>query len=44
MRYGEPVKVAGLQLDIAWESPSANYAKVVPWIRTAVAAGVRLLL
>lgn len=44
MGYAGDVKVAGLQLDIAWESPIDNHAKVDPWIRTAVAAGARLLV
>lgn len=44
MGYVRVVRVAGLQLDIAWESPAANYERVVPWIRTAVAAGARLLV
>ena len=44
MRYVEGVRIAGLQLDIAWESPVKNYAKVDPWIRTAVSAGARLLV
>ncbi|MCX4245381.1 carbon-nitrogen family hydrolase [Paraliomyxa miuraensis] len=38
------MKVAALQLDIAWESPAENYERVLPWIRTAVAAGARLLV
>jgi predicted amidohydrolase len=38
------VKVAGLQLDIVWESPAQSQARVEPWIRTAVAAGARLLV
>jgi predicted amidohydrolase len=44
VRYGFRVRIAGLQLDIVWESPADNHAKVVPWIRTAVAAGARLLV
>jgi predicted amidohydrolase len=44
MGYVGWVKIAGLQLDIVWESPVENHAKVDPWIRTAVAAGARLLV
>ena len=38
------MKIAGLQLDIAWESPQRNYQRIEPWIATAKAAGARLLL
>lgn len=38
------MKLAGLQLDIAWESPQRNYERIEPWIETAKAAGARLLL
>jgi len=38
------MKVAALQLDIAWEQPAVNYERVMPWIRTATAAGARLLV
>ncbi|MCA9706999.1 MAG: carbon-nitrogen family hydrolase [Myxococcales bacterium] len=38
------MKIAGLQLDIAWESPADNYARVRPWIAAAKAAGARILL
>lgn len=38
------MKVAGLQLDIAWEQPTTNYARIEPWVATAKAAGARLML
>jgi len=38
------MKIAGLQLDIAWEDPATNYERVRPWIAAARAAGARLLL
>ena len=44
MGYGRGMKVAALQLDIAWEQPAVNYERVMPWIRTATAAGARLLV
>ena len=30
MRYVDVVRIAGLQLDIAWESPAQNHAKDQP--------------
>lgn len=38
------MRIAGLQLDIAWESPQANYARIRPWLSTARAAGARLVV
>ena len=38
------MRVAGLQLDIAWEQPEANYARIRPWLATARAAGARLVV
>lgn len=36
------MRVAGLQTDIVWESPSANFERLRPWIRSAAAAGAHL--
>jgi predicted amidohydrolase len=36
--------VAGVQLDIAWEDPEANYATIRPWLAAAKAAGARLVV
>jgi predicted amidohydrolase len=38
------VRVAGVQLDIAWEDPEANYGRIRPWLRAAKAAGARLVV
>ena len=38
------MKLAALQSDIAWEDPQANFERLRPWIRTASAAGARLLV
>lgn len=38
------MKIAGLQLDIAWESPEDNFARVRTWIETAKSAGTQLLV
>jgi len=38
------VRVAGLQLDIAWEQPEVNYARIRPWLSAAQAAGARLVV
>lgn len=38
------MRLAGLQLDIAWEAPATNFARIQPWIATAKAAGAHLLL
>jgi predicted amidohydrolase len=35
--------VAGLQSQIAWEDPPANFGRLRPWIARAAAAGARLL-
>ena len=32
------MRVAGLQLDIAWEQPEANYARIRPWLAAAAAS------
>jgi len=37
------VRVAALQLDLAWEQPEANYARIRPWLASARAAGARLV-
>ena len=38
------MRIAGIQLDIAWEDPKTNYEKVTPWIDAAVGAGARLIV
>jgi predicted amidohydrolase len=38
------VRVAALQLDIAWEKPEANYARIRLWLAAAKAAGARLVV
>lgn len=38
------MRVAGIQLDIAWEQPTANYERLRPWIAAAAAAGARLVV
>jgi len=38
------MKIAGLQLDIVWESPEENFRRITPWIEAAKAAGARLLV
>ncbi len=38
------MRIAGLQFDIAWEDPSANHARLGPWIASAAALGARLLV
>jgi predicted amidohydrolase len=38
------VRVAALQLDIAWEQPETNYARIRPWLKAAQAAGARLVV
>ena len=38
------MRVAGLQLDIAWEQPEVNYARIRPWLSVAQAAGARLVV
>jgi len=38
------MRVAALQTDIVWESPSANFDRLKPWIRTAVSAGTDLVV
>ncbi|HEY6553582.1 MAG TPA: carbon-nitrogen family hydrolase [Vicinamibacteria bacterium] len=38
------MRIAGLQLDIAWEDPEANYARIRPWLATARAAGARMVV
>jgi len=36
------MRVAALQTDVVWESPSANFERLAPWIRSAAAAGAHL--
>lgn len=38
------MRVAAVQLDIAWEDPAANFERLAPWLDTAQAAGARLVL
>jgi predicted amidohydrolase len=38
------MRVAGLQLDIAWEDPQANYRRIRPWLAAAKAAGAGLVV
>lgn len=38
------MRIAGIQLDIAWEDPKTNYEKVTPWIDAAVGSGARLVV
>ena len=38
------MKVAGLQLDIAWEDPPRNFERTEIWLERAAAAGVRLFV
>lgn len=38
------VQVAGIQLDVVWEDPAANLARIEPRVAEAVAAGARLVV
>ena len=38
------LRVAGVQLDIAWEDPETSFARARPWIDAAVRAGARLVV
>lgn len=38
------MRVAGIQSDIVWEDPEANFAKLRPWVAAAKAAGARLVV
>lgn len=38
------MKIAGVQLDIAWEDKQANFERLGPWVDTAVAGGARLVV
>ncbi len=38
------MRVGALQCDIAWEDPGANFRRLEPWIASAAASGVRLLV
>lgn len=38
------MKVAGLQLDLVWEDPQANYARIAPLVAAAAAADARLVV
>ena len=37
------MRIAALQTDIVWEDSAANFERLVPWLRTAAAAGARLV-
>ncbi len=37
------MKVAGVQADLAWEDPGANFARLAPAVAEAAAAGARLV-
>jgi predicted amidohydrolase len=38
------VRVAGIQLDIAWEDPPRSFARARPWIDAAARAGARIVV
>jgi len=38
------MRIAGVQLDIAWEDPQANYRRIRPWLGAAKAAGAGLVV
>ena len=38
------MRVAAIQSDITWESPTTNYEALRPWIAAAAAAGARLVV
>lgn len=38
------MKVAGLQLDITWEDPEANFERARPWVAAAKSAGADLVV
>jgi predicted amidohydrolase len=38
------MRIAGIQLDIAWEDKATNYDRVGTWIETATQAGARLVV
>jgi predicted amidohydrolase len=38
------MRVAGIQLDIAWEQPGVNYDRLRPWVAAAATAGARLVV
>lgn len=38
------MRVAALQVEIAWEDPAANFARLGPWLDAAQAAGARLAI
>ena len=38
------MRVAGIQLDVVWENPAANLARVEPRVADAAAAGARLIV
>lgn len=38
------MKVAGIQSDIVWEDPAANFDKLRPWVGAAKAAGASLVV
>lgn len=37
------MRIAALQSDIVWEDPTANFARLKPWIASAAETGARLL-
>lgn len=38
------IRVAAVQHDIRWENPTANFARLTPWIAAAAGAGCRLVV
>jgi predicted amidohydrolase len=38
------VKIAGIQLDIAWEDPQRSFERARPWIDAAARAGARIVV
>lgn len=39
-----PVRVAGVQCDIVWETPQANFDRIAPWVEAAAGCGARLVV
>ncbi len=38
------MKVAGIQADLVWENPTANFERLGPWVAAAAGAGARLVV
>lgn len=38
------MRIAGVQLDIAWEDPQGSFARARPWIEAAAKAGARVVV